>query len=47
LTFVAIAGVVAAATIELKTGLPQLVPSVLALALLFVSRKTERTKTGS
>jgi len=38
LTFVAIAGVAAAATIELSTGLPQLVPAVAALALLFASR---------
>ncbi len=39
LTFVAVAGVVAAVTVALKSGLPQLIPSVVALALLVASKK--------
>ena len=38
LIFVATAGVVAAITIEISTGLPQLVPAVIALVLLIVSK---------
>ena len=38
LGFVAVAGVVAAVTVAVKSGLPQLVPSVIALVLLFVSK---------
>lgn len=39
LAFVAVAGIVAAMTVALKSGLPQLVPASIALALLFLSRK--------
>ncbi|WP_299873546.1 DUF1304 domain-containing protein [uncultured Sulfitobacter sp.] len=38
LGFVAVAGVVASITVELGTGLPQLVPACVALALLIASR---------
>lgn len=38
LLFVATAGVVASLTIEVGTGLPQLVPAVVALALLLASK---------
>lgn len=38
LSFVAIAGVTAALTIALKSGLPQLVPAAIALVLLLLSR---------
>lgn len=42
LSFVAIAGVVAAVTVAFKSGLPQFVPAVIALALLvFSKRKSE------
>ena len=43
LLFVAVAGVVAALTVALKSGLVQIVPASLALMLLAVSRK----KSGS
>ena len=39
LTFVAIAGVVAAITVALKSGLPQFVPAAIALTLLVVARQ--------
>jgi len=39
LSFVAIAGVVAAITIAFKSGLPQFVPAAVALILLALSRK--------
>ncbi len=39
LSFVAVAGVVAGATVALKSGLPQFVPATIALALLIISRK--------
>lgn len=39
LAFVAVAGVVAAITVALKSGLPQLVPASIAMALLLLSRK--------
>lgn len=39
LTFVAIAGVVAAITVAIKSGLPQFVPASIALALLVWSKK--------
>jgi putative membrane protein len=39
LIFVAVAGVVAAVTVALKSGLPQLVPASIALTLLILSRK--------
>lgn len=39
LIFVAVAGVVAAFTVALKSGLPQFVPASLALALLVFSRQ--------
>ena len=38
LSFVAMAGVMAAFTVALKSGLPQFVPSVIALALLVLSQ---------
>lgn len=38
LSFVAIAGVVVSITIELGTGLPQIVPAVIALVLLLASK---------
>jgi len=41
LTFVAIAGIVAAVTVALKSGLPQFVPASIALVLLIVSRKKD------
>lgn len=41
LGFVAIAGIAAAVTIELGSGLPQLVPSVLALAATVIARRQE------
>lgn len=40
LGFVAVAGIVAALTVALKSGLPQFVPASIALVLLFFSRKT-------
>ena len=39
LLFVAVAGVVAAMTVALKSGLPQFVPASIALVLLIFSRK--------
>ncbi len=42
LSFVAVAGVVAAITVAVKTGLPQLVPAAIALALLVASNRSER-----
>ena len=39
LLFVAVAGVVAAMTVALKSGLPQFVPASIALGLLILSRK--------
>jgi putative membrane protein len=39
LLFVAVAGVVAALTIALKSGLPQFVPASIALILLITSQK--------
>ncbi|AKS44817.1 putative membrane protein [Octadecabacter temperatus] len=42
LGFVAIAGAVAAGTIAVKTGLPQLVPAAIALVCLGLSRKSDR-----
>ena len=39
LTFVAIAGVVAAVTVAIKSGVPQFIPAVIALMLLAASRK--------
>lgn len=41
LGFVAVAGGVAAITVAVKSGMPQLVPSVIALGLLFASRNTK------
>lgn len=41
LGFVAIAGVTAAITITVRAGLPQLVPSVIAIVATWVSRPTE------
>jgi putative membrane protein len=38
LSFVAAAGVMAAMTVALKSGLPQFVPSSIALILMFLSR---------
>jgi putative membrane protein len=38
LTFVAIAGVVAAITVATKSGIPQFVPAIIALALLVASK---------
>lgn len=38
LGFVAVAGVVASMTVEIATGLPQLIPAALALVLLFASK---------
>lgn len=38
LAFVAVAGIVASMTIEIGTGLPQLVPAAAALVLLVVAR---------
>lgn len=39
LSFVAIAGIAASMTLGVRAGLPQLVPAVIALALLVVSRQ--------
>lgn len=39
LSFVAVAGVVASVTVALKSGLPQLIPSVIGLALLALSNR--------
>ena len=39
LGFVAVAGAAASVTIAVKTGMPQLVPAVIALVLLVLSRK--------
>ncbi len=39
LVFVAVAGVVAAMTVALKSGLPQFIPASIALVLLIFSRK--------
>ncbi|MFT5066246.1 MAG: putative membrane protein [Yoonia sp.] len=39
LIFVAVAGVMAAMTVALKSGLPQFVPACIALTLLILSRK--------
>ncbi len=41
LGFVAIAGFAAAVTVDVGTGLPQLVPSVLALAVTVIARRSE------
>ncbi len=41
LGFVAIAGIAAAVTIEIGTGLPQLVPAVLALVVTAIARRSE------
>lgn len=41
LGFVAIAGIAAAVTVELGTGLPQLVPSLLALVVTTLARRSE------
>ncbi len=38
LGFIAVAGIVAALTVAVKSGLPQFVPSSIALALLFISK---------
>lgn len=38
LSFVAVAGIVAAITVAVKSGMPQLVPSAIALGLLFASK---------
>jgi len=38
LGFVAVAGIVAALTIAVKSGMPQFIPASVALALLFASR---------
>lgn len=43
LTFVATAGIVAAITVALKSGLPQFVPATIALTLLFVSKRKNAT----
>ncbi len=43
LTFVAIAGVVAAKTVALKSGLPQFIPATIALALLAMSKQKSVT----
>lgn len=40
LLFVAVAGVVAAATVAVKPGLIQIVPAAIALILLFLSRRS-------
>jgi putative membrane protein len=42
LAFVAVAGVGAAVTVALKSGLIQFVPASIALVLLFVSRNSTR-----
>lgn len=42
LVFVAVAGIVASLTVEIKTGLPQFIPAVIALALLIVSKRNFR-----
>lgn len=42
LSFVAVAGVVAALTVALKSGMPQLVPASIALILLLISRSHSR-----
>lgn len=42
LGFVAVAGIMAAITVALKTGLPQLVPASIALVLLFLARTKSR-----
>ncbi len=39
LVFVAVAGVVAAMTVAIKSGLPQFIPASIALVLLIFSRK--------
>lgn len=39
LSFVAVAGIVAATTVEISTGLPQFVPAVLAIALLVSAKR--------
>ena len=39
LIFVAVAGIVAAVTVAVKSGLPQLVPACVALILLILSRQ--------
>lgn len=46
LGFVAIAGIAAAVTVEVGTGLPQLVPSVLALAATVLARHGDPEPTG-
>lgn len=40
LIFVAIAGVVVAATVAVKSGLIQIIPAIIALALLYLSRNS-------
>ena len=46
LGFVAIAGLTAAVTIEVGSGLPQLVPSVLGLIFVTLARGSEATPAG-
>ena len=41
MAFVAIAGIVAAVTVALKSGLPQFVSASIALILLIASRKKD------
>lgn len=41
LIFVAVAGVVASLTVTVQTGMPQIAPSCIALALLLTSRKPQ------
>ncbi len=41
LAFVAVAGITASATIELSSGLPQLIPSVLAMVATSISYRAE------
>jgi len=43
LIFVAVAGIVAAVTVALKSGLPQFVPASIALTLLILSKNKDRT----
>jgi putative membrane protein len=47
LSFVAVAGVVAAITVALKSGLVQIIPSTIALSFLFLSKKSETSKTNN
>lgn len=43
LSFVAVAGIVASITVEIGTGLPQLVPAVFALGALIISKDKSGT----